>query len=171
MMTRDPAVILSAEKVLFPGVGNAWYAMNKIRSLGLDTVIPQCKQPFLGICLGMQLLFDYSEESDTECLGIIPGKVCKFKAPNTNYRIPHMWRNSVAYTKDRADCDGDYYFVHSYYAAMWAYTLGTVNYIQDCSAMVQYNNFYGVQFHPEKSWPRGAYFLKKFLDLPVTNVL
>lgn len=154
-------------KIIFAGVGAAGAAMANLQKSGFDKVLPNLKNPFLGICLGMQLLFEYSEENDTKCLSIIKGNVCKF--PN-GLKVPQIgWNkvkaNSCDLFKDIPQ-DSFFYFVNSYYAKPAAKTVvSTTDYsIGFCSA-VQKNNFYGVQFHPEKSGALGQKLLTNFVNL------
>ncbi len=167
--TADPAQIRSAERVILPGVGAAAAAMDHLREQGLVDCIRQLTQPVLGICLGMQLLFDGSEEGDVDCLGLIPGRLKHFPdAPGL--RIPHMGWNAA--TTVRADPllqdlpePPWFYFVHSYYAPVSEATIAATRHGLSFSAMVQRNNFRGAQFHPERSADAGARVLKNFLEL------
>jgi cyclase len=169
-VTRDPKVILAADKVIFPGQGRAAPAMKDLRNSGLDEVIKKITSPFLGVCLGMQLLFPSSEEDDTECLGIIGGKVQKFR--EANLKVPQIGWNTV--TQSQPDPlfeeipDTMYaYFVNSYYvSAEKRYVLGQSTYGNtSCATIVRKGNFYGTQFHPEKSGPGGLQLLKNFCGL------
>ncbi|NIM69388.1 MAG: imidazole glycerol phosphate synthase subunit HisH [Xanthomonadales bacterium] len=167
--TADPAVIEQSERVILPGVGSAGAAMQRLRATGLDTLIPQLRQPVLGICLGMQLLFAHSTEADTTMLGIVPAGVQRLPdAPGL--RIPHMGWNRI--TPRRADPllegldEGWFYFVHSYAAPLGDWTLASSEHGQAFSAIVQHGNFRGAQFHPERSAAAGARLLRNFLDLP-----
>ena len=167
-ITSDPEKILRAEKVIFPGQGRAGSSMKQLREKGLDEVIKEIKAPFLGICLGMQLLADFCEEDSTEGLSIIKGDVVKFPP---NLKAPQIGWNKVFFTKKSPLTegieDGDYfYFVNSYYFkpdinSEIAYT----NYGFPFTSMVNKNNFYGVQFHPEKSGKAGEKMLNNFLNL------
>jgi imidazole glycerol-phosphate synthase subunit HisH len=170
-VTDDADELMSADKVIFPGVGAARSAMDSLKEKGLDKVIKKLKQPVLGICVGMQLLFEHSEESDTECLGIIPAKV-KLFAPTLKgaIKVPQIGWNDIYNLKTDLFKDvpehSYIYYVHSFYAEMNPYCIGTSNYgIEYCSA-VQKDNFYGVQFHTEKSAKAGEKILKNFLMLP-----
>lgn len=160
--------IRTAEKVIFPGVGEANTTMDYLKQRGLDELIRSLTQPVLGICLGMQLLCEYSEENDTPCLGIIPQKVLRFR-PQTGEKVPHMGWNSVRGLKNgmfTPELEGEYvYFVHSYYAEVGPYTTATTDYIQPFSSGLQKDNFYATQFHPEKSGKVGEQILKNFLML------
>ncbi len=168
-LTIDKTIIQQADVVLLPGVGSAGFAMNKLNNNGLTDVICQLKQPVLGICLGMQLLYEYSVEDNVPCLGIIPGRLNKFP-DNMNLIIPHMGWNNLIFDVNHplfADIklNNDVYFVHSYYAPINEYTLASCNYGVDFTAIVNYANFYGMQFHPEKSSEVGAKLLANFFRL------
>ena len=164
-VTDDADQIRSAAKVIFPGVGAANSAMPYLKERGLDEVIRFLKQPFLGVCLGMQLMCNHSEEGDTECLGIFDLPVKKF----TQGKVPHVGWNllqpkaSVLLNglEEKPYC----YFVHSYYAALGNETVATTDYGNEFSCVLQKDNFYGVQFHPEKSAKTGEQILKNFLNL------
>jgi len=168
MLTRDAATIKAAEKVILPGVGAAPEAMRKLEAYGLADCIRALTQPVLGICLGMQLLFDRSEEGDVPMLGIIPAPVRKF-TPAPNKTIPHMGWNNVHGTSHPLLADipqnSYFYFVHSYCAPVGAHTVGSCNYGEDFSAIVAHGNFIGCQFHPERSGKAGAQLLKNFVGL------
>lgn len=166
-LTADPAVIRSASHVILPGVGAARAAMDRLRQTGLDGVIPRLTQPVLGICLGLQLLFERSDEDDTECLGILRGVVRRFEgAPG--HPVPHMGWNQVAATRWSPLLagvpDGSYfYFVHSYAADLGVATVARTEYGRPFSAVVESGNFLAAQFHPERSGPLGARVLDNFL--------
>ena len=166
IITDDESEILKADKVIFPGVGEASSAMSYLTERGLDKVIVSLKQPVLGICLGLQLMCNHSEEGDTKCLGIFNAEVKKFPATD---KVPHMGWNNFADLKGNLfngiTTDEDVYYVHSYYAEVTAQTIATCIYIQPFSAAMQHNNFYATQFHPEKSADVGAQILKNFLAL------
>ncbi|MEE4116328.1 MAG: imidazole glycerol phosphate synthase subunit HisH [Marinilabiliaceae bacterium] len=168
IITDDPGEILSAERVILPGVGEAGSAMKYIAERGLDKTIMQVKKPFLGICLGLQLMCKYSEESNTNCLGIFDAGVKKFPPGNI---IPHMGWNNLSYIAEHSKLlegiaqDNDFYFVHSYYAEKGRDTLATCNYILDFGAVMQKDNYYATQFHPEKSSLKGIQILKNFIEL------
>ena len=165
-VTDNPAIIQTADKVIFPGVGEASSAMKYISERGLDDVIKQLKQPVLGICLGLQLMCASSEEGDTKCLGIFDNKVKKFQG---NALIPQMGWNELTGLKSdlftNVESSSDVYFVHSYYANLNKNTIAICNYIQPFSAAIQKNNFYATQFHPEKSASIGEQILINFLKL------
>lgn len=164
-ITDDPELIKAADKVIFPGVGEASGTMEYLRRRGLDIVIQQLKQPVLGICLGMQLMCKYSEEGQTDCLGIFNTGVIRF----TSGKVPHMGWNSlegVTGSIFRDLADGTYvYFVHSYYVPDNEHTTATSYYGGRFSASMQMNNFYATQFHPEKSGGYGELILKNFIFL------
>ena len=166
LITSNPAEIKNAEKVIFPGVGEASTAMNYLKSLKLNELIPTLKQPFLGICLGQQLLCDFSEEGNTKCLGIFDLKVKQFPATDI---VPHMgWNNlqkmSGPFFEGISE-DDNFYFVHSYYCEVGENTTSECDYILPFSATLQKDNFYGTQFHPEKSGDVGSKILENFLKL------
>lgn len=167
-LTANPDEIRSADKILFPGEGEASTAMQELRSKGLDQVLPTCRQPFLGICLGMQLLGTHSEENDADMLGILPFEVKRFAA-DAQHKVPHMgWNNLHRLRSPLFDGvrEQDYvYFVHSYYAPVGSYTIAEGEYPAPFSAAVQHENFYAVQFHTEKSGPVGTRILENFLKL------
>jgi glutamine amidotransferase len=165
-VTADPETILTAEKVIFPGVGEASSAMANLKENKLDILIKSLKQPFLGICLGQQLMCAFSEEGNTEGLGIFPTKVKKF--PPTNL-VPHMGWNNLSDLKGPLMAgineNQNVYFVHSYYAEISEETTATCDYILPFSAAMQKDNFYATQFHPEKSAGVGEIILNNFLAL------
>ena len=164
--TNDAKEIKEADKVIFPGVGEAQSAMQEIRKFGLDKVIPNLKQPVLGICLGMQLMCRNSEENDTDCLGIFPIDVIKFQV---EYKIPHIGWNQIldlkSHLMDQVAENAFVYYVHSYYAEQCTNTVAICDYILPFSAALQKDNFYATQFHPEKSAGIGEQILKNFLEL------
>ena len=167
VVSADPTVIEAAPRVLLPGVGSAGDAMQRLRLAGLDRLLPTLRQPLLGICLGMQLLFERSEESDTACLGILPGQVRRLH-PATGFPVPHMgWNTFNVNTDDPLLRDlgaQDYvYFVHSYFAPPGPHTIATTDYSAPISAVVRRGNFAGAQFHPERSGAPGARLLANFL--------
>lgn len=165
-VTDDPTKIQNADKVIFPGVGEASSAMKYISERGLDEVIKNLKQPVLGICLGLQLMCATSEEGETKCLGIFDNEVKKFQGKAL---IPQMGWNELIDLKSELFSDvkpfSDVYFVHSYFANVNQNTIATCNYIQPFSAAIQKNNFYATQFHPEKSASIGEQILINFLNL------
>lgn len=166
VVTDDIDVLKSADKVIFPGVGEASSAMQHLEEKGLDKVIKELTQPFLGICLGMQLMCESSEEGDTKGLGIFDAKVLKF--PPTDL-VPQMgWNNFTALKGElfeNIQLENDCYFVHSYYAEICPETIAVTDYILPFSAALHKNNFYATQFHPEKSATVGLQILKNFLKL------
>jgi len=168
-LTRDPELILRADKVLFPGVGEASSTMRFLKSFDLDILLPQLKQPMLGICLGLQLMCKHSEENDTPCLGILPVNVKRFSAPDPSIKIPHMGWNQLDITARDwipASFQDQYvYFVHSYYAELNPYTVAQCEYGQHFSAIIRKDNFFATQFHVEKSGPVGLSILETFLKL------
>ena len=166
-LTRDVDEIRSAERVVLPGVGSAGAAMAALRECGLVEVISELTQPVLGICLGLQLLFERSEEGDTACLGLLPGTVRHLKV-NPELRLPHMGWNQLEWQRQddplAAGLHGDewFYFVHSY-GAPTDHAVATGRHGQTFAAIVRHNNFAACQFHPEKSAAAGARLLKNFL--------
>jgi glutamine amidotransferase len=166
IITSDSEEILNADKVIFPGVGEASSAMKYLNERNLDKTILSIKKPMLGICLGQQLMCTYSEEGSTQCLGIFNTKVKKF--PNTEL-VPHMGWNNFSKVKGELfnglENTNNVYFVHSYYAEINEQTTAVCDYIKPFSAAMQRDNFYATQFHPEKSADIGEQILKNFLDL------
>jgi glutamine amidotransferase len=167
-LTSDPAVISSAERVILPGVGAAKNAMKKLQDAGLPDAIRGLKQPVLGICLGMQLLFAHSEEGDVDMLDVIPGAVAHFR-PAPGLTIPHMGWNSVRMADHPLVAglpqDSFFYFVHSYHAPRGPHSIGDCDYGATFPAMVAKGNFTGCQFHPERSGAAGARILKNFTEM------
>jgi glutamine amidotransferase len=166
IITDDINEIVSADRVIFPGVGEASSAMKYLRERKLDHVIVSLKQPVLGICLGMQLMCDHSEEADTKCLGIFNLNVKKFTG---ELKVPQIGWNNIVDLKstlfNNVNKDAFMYFVHSYYAELGINTIAKTNYGIDYSAALQKNNFYATQFHPEKSGEAGQKILENFLLL------
>lgn len=170
IVTDNHEEIIAADKVIFPGVGEANSAMQYLKERKLDELIVGLKQPLLGICLGMQLMCKHSEENDTNCLGIFDVDVKKFDTTDKTIKVPQIGWNSIQNLKtslmnkviENAYC----YFVHSYYAALCEETIAITNYIQPYSSALHKNNFYGVQFHPEKSAIVGEQIIKNFIELP-----
>ncbi len=182
VVTDNKDTIAAADKVIFPGVGEASTAMNYLKERQLDTFIKELKQPVLGICLGMQLMCSYSEENNTNCLGIFDEKVKKFTnnipalgsslnedVLELRLKVPQMGWNNIYNLKSplfKGIKEDSYsYFVHSYYASLGEDTIATTNYILPYSSALHKDNFYGVQFHPEKSAATGEAILKNFIEL------
>lgn len=165
-ITSNSEEIKKADKVIFPGVGEASTAMKYLQSLKLDELIPTLTQPFLGICLGQQLLCDFSEEGETKCLGIFNLKVKKFPCIDI---VPHMGWNNLQKMNgplfNGISTEDNLYFVHSYYCEIGVNTTSECDYILPFSATLQKDNFYGTQFHPEKSGDVGSKILQNFLKL------
>lgn len=172
LVTDDPSVIQAADKVIFPGVGEASSAMRYLQAHQLDQVVKNLRQPVLGICLGMQLMCAYSEENDTACLGIFDEKIRMFSPKEDDrvqFKVPQIGWNNIfnlqsplfAGLPENSYC----YFVHGFYASLGGHTIATADYIQPYSAALHKANFYGVQFHPEKSARAGEQILKNFLQL------
>ena len=165
-LTDDALVIENADKIIFPGQGAAGKAMEKLKNKGLDKLIPKLKQPVLGICLGMQLLCESTEEDQAQGLGIVKGKVIRF---SDRVKVPQMGWNSISSLKSplfKGIEAGDFmYLVHSYYVPILPETIAQSDYNGPYSVALQKDNFYGVQFHPEKSSTSGSLLLKNFLDL------
>ncbi|UCG74126.1 MAG: imidazole glycerol phosphate synthase subunit HisH [Chromatiales bacterium] len=168
-LTTDAGRIRDAARVILPGVGAARDAMTRLRESALDQVIPALTQPVLGICLGLQLLFDGSEEADTDCLGILPGTARLFEA-DADHTVPHMGWNRVWQTPGSGLLAGipdgaQFYFVHSYAVPVTDFTTGRCEYGREFSAVVERGNFVATQFHPERSGRHGARVLANFLEL------
>ena len=159
-VSDDPELIRGAPRVIFPGVGHAATAMTYLRARGLDRVISSLSQPFLGICLGLQLLCEASEEGDTACLGIFPHRVRRFTG---SLKVPHMGWNDVALAGSGLGAGTHYfYFLHGYRADTGPCTVATGDYGGDFSAIMRRDNYLAVQFHPEKSGKAGANLLREF---------
>ena len=187
ILTADAETILSADKVIFPGQGEASSAMRNLRERGLDKLIPNLKQPFLGVCVGMQLLCDYSEENDTPCLGVIPQRVLKFptytpsvsdqKMLENKLKVPQVGWNKLIMGNEQWVIGNEqssilspdlndqwFYFVHSYYVEKGEYTTATAEYGVEFSACLKKDNFHAAQFHPEKSSIHGEQLIRNFLE-------
>ena len=166
VLSNNPDEIKSADKVIFPGVGEASYAMKMLKQSGLDTLIPTLKQPVFGICLGMQLMCNSSEEGNTKGLGIFDVDVVKF---TSKVKVPQMgWNNIYSLKSDlfKGIAENEYmYLVHSFYAPLCVETIASSNYELEYSSALENDNFYGTQFHPEKSGDVGEQILKNFLLL------
>lgn len=167
VITDDAARLKAADRVIFPGVGEASTAMKYLRTRGLDTAIKSLTQPVLGICLGMQLLCASSEENDTECLGIVRNRVRKFES--AKLKIPHVGWNTVGDLRstifEGIESGEHVYFVHGYYVETGRETTATCEYATKFSAAFEHRNFFGVQFHPEKSGNAGQRILENFLKI------
>jgi glutamine amidotransferase len=172
IVTDDHVQIRAADKVIFPGVGEASTAMEYLKERGLDNLIRGLQQPVLGICLGMQLMCRYSEENDTECLGIFAEEVKKFRPSDVQasdgIKVPQIGWNTIYDLQSDlfkgVDDNSFCYFVHGYYASLGAHTIATTDYVQPYSSGLHRDNFYGVQFHPEKSAQVGEQILRNFLE-------
>lgn len=172
-ITNRPEELERSQGVIFPGVGHAYAAMASLRETGLDRWLQQTSKPVLGICLGMQLLYESTEEGDGQTLGIIPGRLKKFDERIA--KVPHMGWNTFSRTQPHPLLSGIdayqyFYYVHSYYAPVNEYTLAGCDYITPFASVVAHENYYGVQFHPEKSGRAGALLLQNFLDLVYQKV-
>lgn len=168
-LTADPAAIRAADKVILPGVGAAGPGMARLQELGLVELMRSLTQPVLGVCLGMQLLCEHSEEGDTACLGVIPATVRRF-VEQPGLRVPHMGWNRLQRRREHALlnglADGDWaYFVHSYAVPTGDDALATTQYGGEFASVIARGNFHGMQFHPERSAKVGARLLKNFLEL------
>lgn len=166
ILSSNPEVIKKADKVIFPGVGEASSAMKKLKQSGLDQLIPQLKQPVLGICLGMQLMCNFTEEGNTSGLGIFDVSVKRF---SNQVKVPQMGWNTINNLKSdlfKGIKDKEYmYLVHSFYAENCQQAIATSSYDLDYASALEHNNFFGVQFHPEKSSKAGERLLQNFLEL------
>lgn len=167
-VTADQELIRSADKVVFPGVGEASSTMQYLQQSGLDKLIPALQQPVLGICLGMQLMCSHSEEGDVDCLNIFDAEVKRFLPQKHEDKVPHMGWNTIKNVGSNifdASLENQFvYFVHSYYVALSKHTIATTDYIQPFSAAIHKGNFYATQFHPEKSGSIGERILKNFIS-------
>ena len=169
-LTADPAVIRAAERVILPGVGSAQEGMKRLHAKSLVDCVRGLKQPVLGICLGMQLLFESSAEGDTASLGIIPGRVALL-TESPGVTVPHMGWNTIEVRKPSPllkgiDAATRFYFVHSFAGPANEFTLATSSHGTTFAAVVQRDNYWGVQFHPERSGVAGAQLLRNFLEMP-----
>ncbi|WP_447642238.1 MULTISPECIES: imidazole glycerol phosphate synthase subunit HisH [Chitinophagaceae] len=166
-VTDNPELLQAADKVIFPGVGEASSSMKYLKERGLDKVISDLKQPVLGICFGMQLMCAHSEEGDTECLGLFDEEIRKFPAVR-GVKVPQIGWNQIQNLQsplfDGIEENAFCYFVHSYYAAIGTHTIGTTEYGIQYSSALHKNNFWGVQYHPEKSAAVGERILKNFIE-------
>ncbi|MDR1225700.1 MAG: imidazole glycerol phosphate synthase subunit HisH [Prevotellaceae bacterium] len=168
VVTDDHELLRAADKVIFPGVGEASTSMRYLRRHGLDTLIGSLKQPVLGVCIGLQLMCRHSEEGNVACLGIFDEQVKRFRS--AVLKVPHMGWNTLQPEKDSplfagVPKDAYVYYVHSYYAAVGEHTVATTDYVQPFSAALHKDNFYALQFHPEKSAAVGERILQNFLNL------
>jgi glutamine amidotransferase len=169
VLTDDVETISKADKVIFPGQGEASTAMHYLKEKKLDKLIPDLKQPFFGVCLGQQLLCDYSEENDTPCLGVFPVKVKKFIPESyLEFKVPHVGWNNLLDLKnpllEGLNEESYVYYVHSYYCELSEYTIAQTHYIHDFAALMHRDNFYAMQAHPEKSGKVGERILENFLS-------
>lgn len=168
-VTDDNETVAGADRVVFPGQGEASTVMKYLRERQLDRLIKELRQPVLGICIGQQLLCRHSEEGDTECLGVFPIDVKRFRPESHEDKIPAMGWNEIGGLKSplfkNVDAGGFVYFVHSYYVPLCQYTAATTEYIHPYSAAIHKDNFYATQFHPEKSGVVGERIIENFLKL------
>ncbi|MCB9033850.1 MAG: imidazole glycerol phosphate synthase subunit HisH [Chitinophagales bacterium] len=169
IITDNHETILQADKVIFPGVGHAQPTMQYLKERNLDVLIKNLKQPVLGICLGQQLMCQFSEEGNVDCLNIFPVQVKKFQATTNHQKIPHMGWNTITDLKSllfqNIDNSAYVYFVHSYYCEISDYTIATTNYILPYASAMHKDNFYAVQFHPEKSEKIGSQIIENFIKI------
>lgn len=169
VITADKELLRTADKVIFPGVGEAETTMNHLKATGMDELIKSLRQPVLGICLGMQLMCRYSEEGEADCLGIFDVPVKRFVSQRQEDKVPHMGWNTI----EQTNCElfkgftreEFVYFVHSFYVPVCEFTAAQTDYIQPFSAALHKDNFYATQFHPEKSGEAGERIIKNFLEL------
>ena len=169
-VSRDRRELAKADKLIFPGVGEARSAVDALTRTGLVGWLPDIRVPFLGICLGMQLLFDHTTERETACLGILRGTNDRFPAHRPEMKVPHMGWNQVVSDERNPLFSGipsgeNFYFVHSYYAPVVEATIGRTEYGLEFTSALQFQNYYGVQFHPEKSGHAGGRLLKNFVEV------
>ncbi len=169
-VTDDSGLLRAADRVIFPGVGEASSAMQYLRERELDKVLVSLQQPVLGICLGMQLMCSWSEENDTECLGIFPEQVKRFRPTDPALKVPQIGWNTIGSLRsplfDGVPENSYCYFVHGYYAALGDHAIAQTVYGSPYSSGLQHRNFYGLQFHPEKSAATGEKILHNFIHLP-----
>lgn len=169
VLTDDVETLMSADKVIFPGQGEARTTMTYLRQHRLDEVIRNLRQPVLGICIGMQLLCRHSEEEDTDCLGVFDVDVVKFRPTRHEDKVPQMGWNTIGDLKSdlfKGLSEEEFvYFVHSFYAPLCADTIATTNYVQPYSSALHRDNFYATQFHPEKSGAVGERIIRNFLEM------
>lgn len=169
VITADKEVLQAADKVIFPGVGEAETTMKHLKATGMDAFIKELRQPVFGICLGMQLMCRYSEEGEADCLNIFDIDVKRFMPRKHEDKVPHMGWNTISNLKSELFKDFTreefVYFVHSFYVPVCEFTAAETNYILPFSAALHKDNFYATQFHPEKSGTTGEKILKNFLDL------
>ncbi|MBK8349789.1 MAG: imidazole glycerol phosphate synthase subunit HisH [Saprospiraceae bacterium] len=170
LLSCDPQDLIAAKRLILPGVGHAAPAMKQLQKQGLDQIISHFEKPFLGICLGMQIMYEYSEEGNTACLGLIPGTIRKF-IPSKSLKVPHMGWNDIDLDINQSLFKGlnereSVYFVHSYFADFEeSSTIGITEYARRFSAAVRYKNFMGLQFHPEKSGKVGQTMIENFIKM------
>ncbi|MEG0463294.1 imidazole glycerol phosphate synthase subunit HisH [Bacteroides sp.] len=169
VITADKELLRTADKVIFPGVGEAETTMNHLKATGMDELIKSLRQPVLGICLGMQLMCRYSEEGEADCLGIFDVPVKRFVSQRQEDKVPHMGWNTIEQTNSELfkgfTHEEFVYFVHSFYVPVCEFTSAQTDYIQPFSAALHKDNFYATQFHPEKSGEAGERIIKNFLEL------
>lgn len=169
LITDDKELLRAADKVIFPGVGEAETTMHFLRETGMDSLIKELKQPVLGICLGMQLMCAHSEEGDVDCLGIFDVDVKRFLSHRQEDKVPHMGWNTLQNTRgalfEGIEEDAYVYFVHSYYVPVNEYGVAVTDYIHPFASALQKDNFYAMQYHPEKSGKVGERMLSNFLKL------
>ena len=169
VITADKELLRTADKVIFPGVGEAETTMDHLKATGMDELIKSLRQPVLGICLGMQLMCRYSEEGEADCLGIFDVPVKRFVSQRQEDKVPHMGWNTIEQTNSELfkgfTREEFVYFVHSFYVPVCEFTAAQTDYIQPFSAALHKDNFYATQFHPEKSGEAGERIIKNFLEL------